>query len=57
MSSVDLCFGEFTNIILKEDDNCTTLKTNVKTPEDVEQWKMLYSKKYNVTLKGDLVRT
>ena len=51
MSSSDLLsFTEFKNIILQEEDNFIKLKTNVKTPEDVEQWKFLYSKKFNETL-------
>ena len=51
MPSVDLSsFGAFKNIILKEEDDCIILKTNVKTPEDVEEWKFLYSQKNNVTL-------
>ena len=45
-----LNFPEFENIIIKEDDDYIFLKTNAKTPDEVERWKELYSKKFNVTL-------
>ena len=38
-----LNFPEFENIIIKEDDDYIFLKTNVKTPDEVERWKELYS--------------